>query len=186
MRMKKLLFVVVVIISSVGAKAQMLALNTDVMLDAFQTPNLGVEIVTGERSTLGLNVFGNHNPWGVDMRITGVQPEYRYFISGRPMHKLFVGLGAIGADYDISWKGKKYDGMLFGGGLTFGYVLNLSQRFNIDFHAGFGLLFYKHSEYYKNDSYKEDFYVGGVPETNADGYMLMPTRIGVSVSYILK
>ena len=76
--------------------------------------------------------------------------------------------------------------MAFGIGATFGYVFNITHRLNIDCHAGFGAVVYRHKEYFVNDNYDLDYSIGGVERTNANGYALLPTRIGVSVSYILK
>lgn len=170
---------------TVRMQAQQLAVGTDLMLDLLQTPNIGAEMVVGERATIGLNVFGNYKPWGKDMKMLGVQPEVRYWFGGRPMHKYFVGVGAIGASYDITWKGKIYDGTALGAGITFGYVFNITNRLNIDAHAGFGIISYKHKEYHQYDNYY-DYTHGGVIETNATGNYLLPTRIGVSLTYILK
>lgn len=183
---KHLLIALPLMMAATGASAQMIAAGTDVAQDLLMTPNLGVEMVVGERTTLGLSVFGNHKPWGRDMKMIGLQPEYRYYFSGRPMHSFFVGAGAVAASYDITWKGKVYDGEAAGAGLTFGYVINLSRRLNIDCHAGFGAIFYKQKEYFTGDTYDNDYIEDGRLLTNAHGYVLLPTRIGVSITYILK
>ncbi len=185
-KMKKILVILFVSMFAVGAKAQMIAVETDLMWDALQTPNIGFELVTGERTTAGIHVYGNKNPWGKEMKVIGVQPEFRYFFSGRPMHREFVGIGAIGSVYDITWGGKVYDGIALGGGITFGYVFNLSSRLNLDCHAGFGLIAYKRKEYFEGDSFDQDYSINGVQRTNASGYYLLPTRIGVSLTYIFK
>jgi hypothetical protein len=101
------------------------------------------------------------------------------------MFREFIGIGGIGAVYDITWSGKVYDGTALGLGLTFGYVLPLKKRLNIDFHAGFGFIHYKHKEYFVGDQYDADYIFDGEQRANASGYYLLPTRIGVSVSYIL-
>ena len=88
--MKKLLLVILITFCGISAKAQMLAVNTDMLLDVMMTPNAGVEVVVGERTTLGGHIFGNYKPWGKDVKMVGVQPEYRYFFSGRPLHKFFI------------------------------------------------------------------------------------------------
>ena len=184
--MRKLISILAVIVfSSTKMQAQQLAVGTDVMLDLLQTPNIGAEMVAGERWTVGLNIFGNHKPWGQDMKMLGIQPEVRYFFSGRPMHKHFVGIGAIGASYDILLKGKYYDGTALGAGITFGYVFNITNRLNLDAHAGFGIIGYDHKEYYKYDNYG-DFTQGGAVKTNATGHYTLPTRIGISLTYILR
>ena len=121
--MKKILFAALLAVASATARAQLVAVSTDVLMDALLTPSVGGELVVGERTSIGLSLFGNHNPWGKTMKIMGLQPEWRYYFSGRPMHRHFVGIGGLGAQYDITWKGKVYDGSAAGIGLTFGYVL---------------------------------------------------------------
>jgi len=184
--MKKLLLLFLLSLATSGLHAQMLALGTDVLMDGLQSPNIGAEVVTGEHSVTGLHAFGAYHPWGKEVKVMGVQPEYRYFFSGRPMFHYFVGLGALATSYDITWAGKVYDGNAVGLGLTFGYVLPLSKRLNLDFHAGFGAIYYRQKEYFEGDFYDEDYSINGIIRTNATGYTLLPTRIGISLSYILK
>lgn len=184
--MKRILLIIAVSTACLTSKAQMVAVNTDLLMDLAQTPSLGAELVVGERSTVGLNVLFNRNPWGQTMRVLGAQPEYRYYFSGRPMHREFIGIGGLATSYDITWAGKVYEGIGLGAGLTFGYVFSLSKRVNIDCHAGFGIITYNHKEYYKGDNYDNDYSVDGVQRTNAKGYYLLPTRLGVSITYILK
>ena len=186
--MKRTLLVVVLtaLVSTLTVRAQKIAANVDALWLATFTPNIGVELVVGERSTLSLNGLFAMKPLGKDIKIKAIQPEYRYYFSGRPMYKEFIGLGAIGATYDIKWAGKVYDGTGLGLGLTFGYVMSIKSRINIDFHAGFGFIFYKHKEYFNGDQYDADYIFDGEQRANASGYYLLPTRIGVSISYILK
>ncbi len=184
--MKKILLAFLLFLSASSLRAQMLAVGTDVLMDALQLPNLGAEMVVGERSVIGLHVFGGYKPWGKDVKVMGVQPEYRWFFSGRPMYRFFLGAGALATSYDVTWAGKVYNGNAVGAGMTFGYVLPLTNRLNVDFHAGFGAIYYRQKEYFEGDFYDEDYSVNGVMRTNATGYTLLPTRIGISLSYILK
>lgn len=184
--MKKILLLLLLMMPQTTLRAQMVAAGTDVLMDALQIPNAGAEIVVGERSVAGVHVFGGYRPWGKDVRVLGIQPEYRYFFSGRPMNSFFVGVGLLASSYDITWAGKVYDGNALGGGMTFGYVLPLTHRLNLDFHAGFGAVVYRQKEYSEGDFYDEDYSVSGVVRPNAMGYVLLPTRIGISLSYILK
>lgn len=183
---KRLLLIAIAVFVSVGLRAQMIAVGTDVAQDLLMTPNFGAEMVIGDNSTIGLSVFGNHKPWGKDMKMIGVQPEYRYYFSGRPMYSFFIGAGGIFGGYDISWKGKVYEGTAYGAGIIFGYVFNLTNRLNIDIHGGFGAIGYNGKEYFDGDYYDGDYYEDGELKTNAKGYFLFPTRLGVSVTYILK
>ena len=185
--MKKKLFIVVfALLSSLGMKAQLFAVSTDVLHDVLMAPSVGFELVTGERTTLGLSGYGAYHPWGNQSKFVVVQPEFRYFFSGRPMSREFVGIGAIGALYDVQWAGKHYEGESAGIGLTFGYVLSLTHRLNLDFHAGFGMILYRQKEYFVGDHYETDYKTAGVANTNSRGYALLPTRFGISLSYMLK
>ena len=184
--MKKLLVVFLLIAVLLPLQAQKVAVGTNVLMDALMIPNMGVEVVVGERSVVGVHGFGCYRPWGKDVRLLGVQPEYRYFFSGRPMNSFFVGVGGLALSYDITWSGKVYDGSAAGAGLTFGYVMPLSHRANLEFYSGFGAILYRQKEYFKGDFYDADYSTGGQLHTNATGYTLLPTRIGISLTYILK
>ena len=106
--MKKLLLTFLMLSAVFSARAQKLAVNTDVLMDACMIPSVGLEMTVGNWSTLGLNVLGCNKPYGKNIKLLAAQPEYRYYFSGRPMHSLFVGVGGVGAIYDASIKGKVY------------------------------------------------------------------------------
>ncbi|MBP3844854.1 MAG: DUF3575 domain-containing protein [Prevotella sp.] len=185
--MKKIFLTIVwAVLSIMEANAQMLSANVDALWLATLSPNLGFELVVGERSTISLNGMMMSKPLGKDVKLYALQPEYRYYFSGRPMYREFIGFGAIGGTYDITWSGKKYDGTAIGGGLTFGYVMPLTRRLNIDFHAGFGFVHYKQKEYFVGDQYDADYSVDNAQRTNAKGFYFIPTRIGVSLTYIIR
>ena len=186
MKKRVLVVVLTVLMSAATACAQKIAANVDALWLVTLSPNVGLELVVGERSTLSLNGLFATKPLGKDMKIYALQPEYRYYFSGRPMYREFFGVGAIAGTYDIKWSGKVYDGTALGLGLTFGYVMPITQRLNIDFHAGFGFIHYKHKEYFEGDQYDADYVFDGEQKANASGYYLLPTRIGVSVSYMLR
>lgn len=184
--MKKLLLTVLMAAAMTHASAQKLAVNTDLAMDALMTPSLGLEMTVGNWSTVGINVLGNYHPYGKKMKLFGVQPEYRYYFSGRPMHSLFVGVGALGMFYDVTRRNRVYDGVAYGGGITFGYVLNITKRLSFDFHAGVAAVRYDRKEYVVGDNYNTDYLEGGINKTNSHGYYLMPQRLGVSLTYVLK
>lgn len=62
--MKRLLLIIALATMCSQIKAQIVAVNTDLLMDLAQTPSLGAELVVGERSTVGLNALFNRNPWG--------------------------------------------------------------------------------------------------------------------------
>ena len=129
------------------AGAQQIAVKTDVLFDGLATPNLGLELVTGNKTTLGISAMGCSQPYGKDINFLAVQPEFRYWFNGRPMTREFVGLGAIVASYRLQWKNEFYRGFAGGIGLTFGYTYNISKRFNVEGYFGFGAVAYRHFDH---------------------------------------
>lgn len=179
--MKRLIVIVVMMSSMFGAglKAQMLALKTDALWDCALTPNLTAELVTGGKTSLCISVFGNRKPWGLDMKMLGVIPEFRYWFNGRPMVREFIGIAPVVAGYDITWDNEVYKGDAYGAGLTFGYAFCLSTRWNLELHAGVGCVYYDHKHYYVTDMYTEN-------RRTAHGYSFIPYKVGVSFAYIIR
>ena len=173
----------------VTMRAQMFVVGTEATSDILMAPSIGLELVTGNKTSVALNGFYCPGSWlGAlkDADIKALQPEIRYWFSGRPIQRFFVGAGGIGALYNITHKGKIYDGYALGLGITYGYVINITERLNIDIHSGFGFIYYNRKEYYLHDNYDIDFSDAGQLRANSKGYYLLPTRVGVSVSYTLK
>lgn len=182
--------------------AQQVTIKTNGLMWLAMMPNAGCEFVVGERSTVDLSAFGSMNIWGNKAKILGFQPEYRYWFNGRPMTREYVGVGALATSYDITWGEKVYEGDAGGIGLTFGYVLNfgtkeskgkgfaatlhkLGRRLNVEFYAGCGLVFFQQKQYFKGDHF-DDYTGTGAVQANAKGYKLLPIKLGVAVSWILK
>ncbi|MBQ2534910.1 MAG: DUF3575 domain-containing protein [Prevotella sp.] len=188
MRNKFLLIIVTVMLFAAKASAQMVAVNTDVAMDACMAPSLGVELTLGKKSTLNINGLYAANMLGKDIRIAAIQPEWRVYISGRPMFHHYVGAIGLLASYKFShFADKVYDGDAGGLGLSYGYVWPVTQRLLIDFHTSLGLVFYHQKEYFVGDDYDSHYLNDeGNPYANAHGSLLMPLRIGISVSYIIK
>ena len=180
--------------------AQQVAIKTNGLMWLAMMPNAACEFVAGERSTVDLSVFGAVNIYGKEAKILGVAPEYRYWFNGRPMTREYVGIAAMGTTYDITWGNKVYQGDAGGLGLTFGYVLNfanignegkfkklreLGKRLNVEFTAGCGLVYFQQKQYYVGDSF-DDYTGTGSVQANANGYKILPLKLGVSITCILK
>ncbi len=182
--MKKYILSLIIAFSiSVSMRAQMCAINTNFIWDVAGVPNLGVEVGTGNSTSLAFNAFGGYKPWGIDSKFAGVQPEFRYWLSGRTMHQEFIGIGGLGATYKYPIGGKVYDGYAAGASVTVGYAMKLSQRFVLNFHGSCGVLFYNQKEYFEGDDYDNPIF--GLVKANASGYNILPTNFGVTISYII-
>ena len=100
-----------------------------------------------------------------------------YWISGRPMARSFIGLSVSGLRYTVVHKGKAHQGEAAGPGLTYGYAWPLSKRFNLEFSAGVGALWYREKKYPEGTYLKKEEY-------NANGVKCVPTEVAVSCCYL--
>ena len=124
------------------------ALSTGIL----QTHDFGVEIVAGEHSSVALSVAGHFKPYGLDTKLLTVQPQYRYWFSGRPLNREYVGVAALYAGYDIRLNDNIYNGNAAGAGITGGYVLSMGKRWGIEFSGGLALMFFNQKRYNRSDS----------------------------------
>lgn len=158
------------------------------------TPNLGVEIGLGQRTTL--DIAAGYNPWNMNGNSVGnkklahfmVQPEFRYFLCER-FNGHFFGVHALYSEYNISQhelpmlfgKGSRdyrFQGDAYGGGISYGYQFMLGTHWNLEFEIGVG---YARLNYDKYNCYK----CGSKIESAHKDYF-GPTKAGISLIYIIK
>ena len=167
--MKRILLITIVGWLFTGhTAAQKLSAGIDPLWLAAGVLNAGGEMTVGRSTTLGLTVAAMRHPW-VNREGEGVtlHPELRYYLSERPMYHLFVGVSALTGTYSLYFNDKHYIGSAAGIGLTFGYVLPLSRRLNIDLHSGLGII------------HTQDRDLG-------HDNLTLPTKAGVTITYILR
>lgn len=182
----RILFLVIIFLAGYQqVMAQQVAVKTNGLMLLGGIPNVGFEVVTGERTSLDLSGFVGYKPYKQDLKLVGFQPEFRYWFNGRPMVREYVGISALAASYNITWGKNVYNGDAGGLGLTIGYSLNIKKRLNIEFYGGFGAVLFRHKQYNVHDNL-QDYAAEGLEKVNAHGYKLLPTKLGVSVSYIIK
>ncbi|MBE6288495.1 MAG: DUF3575 domain-containing protein [Mediterranea massiliensis] len=183
--MKKVLIIIGILLVTLTTQAQQIAVKTNGLMWAATMPNLSMEFVTGEHSSLDLTAAVSQKVWSNPFKMVAVQPEYRYWFNGRPMVREYIGVAALGATYDITWGDKMYDGDAVGAGVTIGYALTLGKRLNVEFYGGFGAVYFRQKQYYIDDNYT-DFDESEVMHVNSSGYKLIPIKLGVSISWIVK
>ena len=170
------------VLSSVKAGAQQLGVKTNALMWTLMTPNAGMEIVVGERSKPRISA---ENGVMLNSRVIGFQPEYRYWFSGRPMIREFVGVSALLADYYLHHKDYVYDGNALSFGLVGGYSFVIKSNWRLELCGGFALLGFLQKRYHVNDNY-DDYFVGEYVKANSWGYKLFPAKLGVTFTYIIK
>lgn len=178
LKLVKIGLLVVCLAFTPALMAQRVAVKTNLLLDGLAMPNLGFEMVTGKCTTLSVSMLSFEKCLKADLKAMALQPEFRYWYSQQPMNRGYVGLIGLTGFYKGLIGKDTYDGYGGGAGLSFGYVMNLTKRLNLELSTGFGA-FYYHQKRYAGAEEPE----GVVPEK---GYMLMPMQVGVSLSYVIK
>ena len=157
MKLKFLIPLFLGLLISVGAKAQDVAIKTNLLYDATATVNLGVEVGVAPKWTLDLS--GNLNAWNVneDKRWKHwlVQPEARYWFCDR-FSRHFLGFHALGGQYNIGGlqnnikflgtdfsklSNNRFQGWGVGAGVAYGYAMILGNHWNLEFEVGVGYIY---------------------------------------------
>lgn len=158
----------------------------------FLAPNIGVEM--GLKPNTSIEITASYNDWNKDkkslddtkqLRHAFARAEFRWWLCER-FNGHFFGAHAFWSGYNISGhkipllfdKEYRYDGDAYGIGATYGYALPLAKRWNMNFHIGAGLVYLNYDKYScelcdRAPKKNEKFYFG-------------PTRLGVTISFIIK
>lgn len=191
--MKKIQLILIVLLAcSVLPKvqAQKIGIKSNLLYDATTTFNLGVEFGLARKWTLDIPV--NYNPWkfsdGARLRHWGIQPEIRYWFCER-FRRTFVGLHGHYADFNVGgfpdWsfisknmQENRYEGHLYGAGVSVGHAWILKKRWGIEATIGFG---YARIVY---DKYPCTECGSMIKSSNKDYFG--PTKVGISLIYLIK
>ena len=171
--------------------AQKIAVKTNLIYDITTTFNLGVEYRLAPRWTV--DVSGNYNPFTFSdnkkWKHWLVQPEARYWFS-EAFDRHFVGAHLLGGVFNSSNinapsflsifptdKGYRYEGEMFGAGLTYGYHHVLSSRWSLEYAIGLGWV---HSDY---DKY-ECTHCGDLLKSSSKDFLGV-TKAAISLVYTI-
>lgn len=174
-----------------GAKAQNVALKTNLLSDAILSPNAGLEFRLAPRWSFDLS--GQYNDWAVNdhkWKHWLVQPELRYwFCDAFAGH--FIGLHALGGEYNYGnfdsklsffgtdysiFKNERHQGWYIGAGIAWGYAVILSRHWNFEFELGIG---YVYTHY---DTYKCEGCGKKIDEDKSHNYF-GPTKVAMNLVY---
>ncbi|MCH5181274.1 MAG: DUF3575 domain-containing protein [Prevotellaceae bacterium] len=174
------LLVVGLVVCAGTVHAQRIAVKTNALYWAALTPNMGFEFTLSRHFTL--NIEGDFSPFDkigqYGIKHGSLTPEVRYWFSGRPQTRHFVGVAGMATMYDLQAKNTRHSGDAFGGGVTYGYSYVLNRHWSIEGTVGLGLL---HRSEMK--------YACGTPmpdEINHRGIAFAPIKLGISAVYIIK
>lgn len=166
-------------------RSQIVGVKTNLLYDFTSTINLGLEIAIAPKWSLELPV--NYNPWdlGTDKKIKHwlVQPEVRYWLCER-FNGHFFGLHGHVGSYNfggiklLGLEDHRYEGNLYGGGLSYGYHWILNKRWSIEATLGIGYAYLDHSKYNCERC--------GAKLYDETKHWFGPTKVGVSFIYIIR
>lgn len=165
-----------------SASAQRLAVKANAAMYAAMTPNLSFELVAGDRTSADFTVFGHVNPYGHDSRMIGLQPQFKFWLSGRPLVREYIGLAGLALAYDTRWKDVQYEGNAVAIGVTAGYVLPLGKRWDVEFSGGIGALAHHHRTWSADIDPDRLETLGSGPV----GWRVIPMNLGVTFIYMIK
>lgn len=193
MKAKHYLPLLLALFFAIGAKGQTVAVKTNLLYDATQTVNAGIEIGLAPKWTFDLS--GNYNSWSKSeykkWKHWMVQPEARYWFCDR-FSRHFLGFHALGGEYNVGGldtdfsifgtdfsklKDNRYQGWFAGGGVAYGYALALGKHWNLEFEIGVGYV------YTKYDSY-ECMGCGKKVGTDLVHHYVGPTKGAINLVYI--
>ena len=193
MEIKKKLFLLIFALAAVaGAKAQNVAIKTNLLSDGFANVNAGIEVGIAKRWTLDLT--GDYNGWDVNdhkWRHWLVQPEFRYWFCNR-FSAHFLGIHAMGGMYNfaniknrVSFLGSdfsdlsdnRFQGWGVGGGISYGYTWVLGKHWNLETEIGVGYV------YTRYDTYECDDCGRRISEDQPHHYV-GPTKAAINLVYL--
>ena len=161
--MKKTLCTLLLMLAmTVGVKAQVAAVKTNLLYDAAANVNLGLEFGLAPKWTLDLSA--DYNGWRIDNKTWKhwfVQPEARYWFCDT-FSKHFIAFHAIGGQYNVGHIGhgfeflgtdlrkladNRYQGWGVGGGIAYGYDWILGKHWNLEAEIGIGYVYLNYDVY---------------------------------------
>lgn len=164
-----------------------IGIRTNGLYDAVAVPNLGIDMYVSKAVSVGVNWM--YSWWNSDRihrywRTYGGDVHADYWFDPTLLWSgHHVGVYAQMGTYDFEWKGVGYQGpkWTWGGGLSYGYSVWLSNHFSLDFNLGLGYAQGKRYEYTPGLSSDKKYYLDKTKTMHWVG----PTKLEVSLIWKL-
>ena len=162
-----------------------LAIETNLLYDAFVIPNIGMEIGVCK----GLTISGNYqNIWLRNTardkwhRFEGFEIGINHYINNEKHRIKGHHIGIYGQmmtwDFTIDGRGYLAERWAYGGGISYGYALPIGRRFNLDFEIGVGYLGGNMHEYIPTDGHR-------VWQIVKRFRWIGPTKVGITLQWLI-
>lgn len=174
---------VLMMASQASLKAQRMALTSNLLEDAVLTPNVGLDIVVADKSSLTFDV--SYAPWKLSQKFRNkhmaVRAGYRYWFS-QALYAHYVGVDAVVSSSDVQAGRFGSRDEYVGLGIGYGYSFIINERWNIV--PGFGIGMAYGSRYEGTDMMLKPN--EGVQATSTTGFIPILTRLSVTIQYVIK
>lgn len=162
-----------------------LAIESNLLYDAVVIPNIGMEVGIWKGLTIGgnyQNIWLRNDAWTRWYRFEGFEASINYYINKekRPFRKHHIGLYGQLVTWDFTIDGRGYlaERWAYGGGFSYGYVLPIGRRFNLDLELGIGYLGGRMHEYIPQDGCR-------VWQLCEPFHWIGPTKAGVTLQWLI-
>lgn len=191
--MRLLIVSICLVVASLTASAQKVAVKTNLLYDITTTANLGIEFSVAPKWTV--DISGNLNAWTFSdnkkWKHWVLQPEARYWLCER-FNGHFVGAHLVGGIYNMgNWntdftflgtdfgqlKEHRYEGWLVGAGIAYGYHWMLGRHWSVEAEIGIGYVYTQADKY-------ECPRCGEQLENNKPHHYVGPTKAAVNLIYV--
>ncbi len=157
--MKKSIIIIVSLLFSMSMYSQHFGLKTNFLYWGTTTPNLGMEVALGKKTTL--EIGGGYNPFEFDkgrrFKHWLAQPELRLWTCEK-FSGTFFGIHAHGGEFSIAgiklpfgWfknlRDSRYEGYFYGGGISIGHQWILGKHWNLEASIGGGYARIEYDKY---------------------------------------
>ncbi|MDR3140420.1 MAG: DUF3575 domain-containing protein [Tannerellaceae bacterium] len=192
MRRTLMLISVLTVVFSFG-NSQNIAVKSNILYDATSTVNVGLEIGLSPKWTLELPV--NYNPWSFSdsskIKHWAIQPEARYWFCEK-FNGHFLGIHGLVGGYNVGGvnilglEEHRYEGNMYGGGISYGFQWILGNHWSIEATVGVGYAYLEHNKYLcgKCENKIKN------PDRPGDDLFtkswIGPTKAGISIIYVIK
>lgn len=168
-----------------SVSAQQIAVKTNALSDLGAIPNIGVELVVGEKTSIEFGLTGTvTKPWKKELELATGSLQYRHWISQRSLSQLFIGVGGRIGSYTYRDEQYSYYSDLGVAEVFGGYAWPIAKRWNFELYYGIGLLLQQQHKIPMCTPQEVTTEVT-MEQTNLK-YDLATTSVGINIVYILK
>lgn len=162
-----------------------LAIKSNLLFDSFVIPNIGAEIGIYKGLTISgsyYNIWLRDKAWTSWYRFEGFEAGVNWYFNkeNRPFKGHHIGIYGQLVTWDFTINGRGYlaERWAYGGGISYGYILPIGKRFNLDFEIGIGYLGGNMHKYIPEDGHR-------VWQSYEPFHWIGPTKLGITLQWLI-